>query len=105
MSFGQCLGAVAPFYNLILSVIVLFFFLQLFKVSKKWDIVKPWVLLFTAFVIYVLEEILTILRSNGVLQTPRVWNGFFEMAMIALFIYVLLSELERFHHRDTHGKR
>ncbi len=104
MSFGVCLGSVAPFYNLILSVVALLFFLRLFKVST----IKPWVFLFCAFLIYVVEELLTIVRQHGIIPIPRLWNGFFEMAIISLFIYVLLSEMERLSDKRSEkrsGKR
>ena len=92
--FTACLGLVAPYYNLALVVIVILLFIRLFKIDDKNNYTKPWKLLFFAISIFVLEEILTVLKNTGIITIPRIANAFFEMIIISLFIYMLLLQKE-----------
>ena len=92
--FTACLGLVAPYYNLALVVIVILLFIRLFKIDDKNNYTKPWKLLFFAISIFVLEEILTVLKNAGIITIPRIANAFFEMIIISLFIYMLLLQKE-----------
>lgn len=93
MTLTACLGIVAPYYNLVLVLIVVALFIGLFR-TKNEKINKPWKFLFIAVLIYILEEILTVLRAAGLPSLPRVFNGLFEMCMLSLFIYTLLLQKE-----------
>ena len=44
--------------------------------------------------IYIVEEVLTILRATGTITIGRHVNGFFELAIVILFIYTLLEQKE-----------
>jgi len=90
-SLSVCLGLVAPYYNLALVIVVIGLFVRLFK-SKNKEINKPWKFLFAALLIYVVEEVLTVLRAASIVKVPRYVNGFFEMGMVSLFIYMLLKQ-------------
>ena len=92
--FLMALGMVAPVYNLVMAIIVIYLFVRLFQMPNRLVYVKPWKMLFAAFVIYLFEEIFTVLRKVGVLDFPQFVNGLFEMVMIALFIYMLLLQKE-----------
>lgn len=94
MSFADCLGIVAPYYNLVLVLIVLVMFLKLFAIPNKKIFLLPWKLLFFAVVIYIAEEILTVFNYAGILTVPRVLNAIFEFGIIIIFIYVLLLQKE-----------
>jgi len=100
VTIAQTIGQVAPFYNLLIAVVVFLFFVKLFQVSKKPRFVKPWKLLFTAFMLYVVEQVLSILRLQGIFYTPRILNSLFELVIIVLFIYFILAE----HHRCTKNR-
>jgi hypothetical protein len=101
MTLSACLGIVAPYYNLALVIIVVFLFIRLFK-TKNEKLNKPWLFLFLAVLIYILEEVLTVLRAAGLPSLPRVFNGIFEMCMLSLFIYMLLLQKEAI--KKTKGK-
>ena len=95
--FEIALGLVAPIYNLILACIVFYLFIKLFSLPNRLVYLKPWKVLFAAFIVYVVEEILTVLRKTGITNFPT-WftmiNGIFEMIIIGLFIYMLFLQKE-----------
>jgi len=90
-----CLGTVAPYYNLVLVAIVIILFARMFKLPQKKGVyLRPWRYLFIALLVYVAEEFLTITNKLGVTNIPRISTAFFEMIIIALFIYTLLLQKE-----------
>ncbi|MBW2986158.1 hypothetical protein KY333_02195 [Candidatus Woesearchaeota archaeon] len=101
--FFSALGLIAPYYNLILVVILFFLFLKLFATPTKNKSIfqLPWILIFVALVIFIIEELLTILRTAGLLDIPIHINGFFELSMIIIFIYTLFLQKEWI---KRHGK-
>jgi len=95
--FTIALGQIAPYYNLGFVVIAVGLFIQLFRTHatrKSRVYLTPWVLIFCAVCIFILEEVFTILRSVGVLNIPAHINGYFELVIISLFIYSLLLQKE-----------
>src|SRR3989338_4001631 len=98
----QALGIVAPWYNLAMVAVVIILFIHLFRTHRKTHLghIKPWVLLFVAVLVYVAEAVFTVLRSSQVFDLPHHVNGYFELVMIALFIYALLSEKEYLRLRE-----
>ncbi len=92
---GIALGMVAPYYNLALVAVVLWLFRLLFKTEPKAKVfLFPWKLLFFAVLIFIAEEILTVLRSTGLIDIPLHINAFFEIVIISVFIYALLLQQE-----------
>lgn len=87
-------GLVAPYYNLILVGVVVWLFIVLFRTSGKAAFMKPWKVLFISLLIYVVEEIITVLRAAGIVKIPIHINGFFELMIVSLFIYALLLQRE-----------
>jgi len=95
VEFGVALGMIAPYYNLALVVIALLLFITLFRTEQKAKVfLFPWKLVFFALLIYIVEELLTILRIWGIIDIPVHINGFFELAIVATFIYALLLQKE-----------
>ena len=92
--FTQALGLVAPYYNLVLVAIVVYLFIKLFKTSVQPKTMLPWKVLFAALLVYIVEEVLTVLRYMEIINIPRHINGFFELIIIISFIYALLSQKE-----------
>ena len=92
--FEIALGMVAPFYNLVLAAIAMFLFMKLFSSPNRLVYLKPWKVLFAAFIIYIIEELFTVLRNIGVADLPVILNGIFEMVIISLFIYMLFIQKE-----------
>ncbi|MBW2972979.1 hypothetical protein KY346_01150 [Candidatus Woesearchaeota archaeon] len=92
--FFSALGLIAPYYNLVLVVVLFYMFLKLFAtpVKNKKAFQKPWTLIFVALLIFIVEEVLTVLRTAGLLNIPAHINGFFELGMIILFIYTLFLQ-------------
>ena len=92
--FALALGLVAPYYNFVFVVITLYLFIKLFKTEIKPRVLFPWKILFAALIIFILEELLTVLRAQHVVNIPIHINGFFELGIITLFIYTLLKQKE-----------
>ena len=91
--YTECVGYIAPFYNLALVLIVVFMFIKLFLTPNKKIYLKPWKMLFYALLIYVFEEILTVLDASGFAINILVYPVL-EMAIITCFIYMLLIQKE-----------
>lgn len=98
---ASCFGIVAPYYNLILVVIVIIQFMKLFSLKSKKAYLKPWKIFFAAILIYVVEEIFVILESLNIVNISNLIFPFLEMIIITLFIYMLL--LQR-NYVETTGK-
>ena len=92
--FTIALGAVSPYYNLVFALIALYLFLKLLKTkpASKRIFLTPWKLILLALLIYLVEEIITVLRAAGFISIPIHINGFFELAIISIFIYTLLVQ-------------
>lgn len=88
---GKCIGTAASYYNIVFVVIAILLFIKLLKIPTQLY-KRPWKLLFIAVLVYVLEEILTILQGAGIISFPHFIVGFFEMVIILLFVYMLLLQ-------------
>ncbi|MBW2974326.1 hypothetical protein KY366_01280 [Candidatus Woesearchaeota archaeon] len=93
-TLAYCLGRVAPYYNLVLVIIATFLFLKLFKTHNKKTYIKPWELLFAAVLVYVGEEVITVLDMAGLISAPKLVFPLLETVIITLFIYALLLQKE-----------
>ncbi|MCK5282048.1 MAG: hypothetical protein KAK00_01440 [Nanoarchaeota archaeon] len=107
LPFGECLGLVAPYYNLTLVLVVLVLFLKLFSIHNKKVFLLPWKLLFFAVAVYIVEELLTVFIFAGIIVVPRIINAVFEFIIITIFIYFLLIQREYLekNNRDKINKR
>ena len=96
MSLGASLAQAAPLYNLGLVVIALILFYKLFtlRVKDRRVYLLPWKLMFAGLAIFIVEEVLTILRGLEYVTIPIHINGFFEVLIISTFIYALLLQKE-----------
>ena len=85
-------GIVAPYYNLAMVAVVCFLFINLFTtpLKNKKVYLLPWKYIFAAFIIFIIEELITVLRAAGIITIMEHINGFFELIIISLFIYALL---------------
>ena len=92
--FANALGLAAPYYNLALVLIVILLFLRLFRTRNKNAYTLPWKLLFFAVLVYVAEEIVTVIAATGLIHPPKVLFPVFEMIIITTFIYMLLLQKE-----------
>jgi hypothetical protein len=88
------LGIAAPYYNLALVVVIIILFAVLFRTPSAKAFMKPWYLFFICICIFIVEEILTVLRAAGVTVIPQYFNAFFELAIITIFIYIVLLQKE-----------
>lgn len=89
---STCLGLVAPYYNLVLVVIVVILFIKLFKTPNKKAYILPWKFLFFSIFVYILEEVITILELTNVITVSKLLYPLFEMIIITLFIYMVLLQ-------------
>ncbi len=95
VEFGVALGMIAPYYNMVLVLVALLLFTRLFKTEAKAKVyLFPWILVFVALLVYVLEEVITILRALGLIDIPVHINGFFELVIVSVFIYALLLQMQ-----------
>jgi hypothetical protein len=89
---AESAGLIAPYYNLAFVIIVVILFIKLFQIKTKKVYNKPWMLLFAAICIFIVEEIMTVLSALNLISFPQYVFGLFEMAMVTLFIYMLLLQ-------------
>ena len=89
-----CLGIVAPYYNLALVIVVILLFLKLFSIKTKRIYILPWKILFFALLIYVFEEIVTVLAMSNIIVVFPLMFPVLEMVIITSFIYMLLLQKE-----------
>lgn len=92
MALGESFGVVAPYYNLVFVVVVIILFIYLLRIKNKKIYTKPWILLFIAIGVFIVEEVMTVLRSAGLISFPAFVFGIFEIIIISLFIYMLLVQ-------------
>jgi hypothetical protein len=93
VDLGVALGMIAPYYNLVMVLVALLLFTKLFKTEPKAKVyLFPWILIFFALLVFVLEEIITVIRAAGLIDIPIHINGFFELVIVAAFMYALLLQ-------------
>lgn len=97
----ECLGLSAQLYNMAFVVIVIVLFVILFRIKNKKRFITPWKFIFAALCTYIVEQVASILNSNGVLQVPKILFPLLEMAIISLFIYALLTQKEHLKNRKV----
>src|SRR5574341_55179 len=97
MSLALSLAEAAPIYNLGLVIVAVFLFIKLFTtpVRDKRVYLMPWKLLFFALLVFIVEEVITVLRQMEVINIPKHINGFFEIIIICTFIYTLILQQAR----------
>ena len=95
VELGVALGMVAPYYNLAMVAVVIWLFITLFNTQPRAKVfLYPWRLVFLSVLLFVIEELLTVLRANGVIDIPIHINALFELVIISIFIYALLLQQE-----------
>ena len=99
--FYNCLGLVAPYYNMVLVVIVVILFINLFRRSDKKTFIMPWKFLFFAICVYVVEEIATIMASANLIILHGLINVILETIIVTLFIYMILIQREYVKNEKT----
>jgi hypothetical protein len=94
-NFYVALGMVAPLYNLAFVVVAIILFIVLFRTPSKKAFMQPWYFLFVCILLFVVEEVITVLRNAGFITfIPQYTNSFFELGIIILFIYLVLLQKE-----------
>lgn len=89
---STCLGLVAPYYNLVLVAIVVILFIKLFKTPNKKAYILPWKFLFFSILVYILEEVITILELTKIITVSKLVYPLLEMIIITSFIYMILLQ-------------
>ena len=92
MTLADSLTVAAPYYNLVMGLVVIYLFIRLFQDPGKRGYLGPWKWLCVAVLIYIVEEVITALRQLGLVTIQRHINGFFELAIIIIFIYAVLLQ-------------
>ena len=101
---------VAPYYNLLFVLVVVFLFIKLFREKTSRTFMMPWELLFMIICIYIFEEVLTVLRMAGIISIPIHINGFFELAISILGLYMIFVQKKHIKktyevHHEAHKKK
>ncbi|MBN2111826.1 hypothetical protein JW707_01875 [Candidatus Woesearchaeota archaeon] len=94
VDFYNALGMTAPYYNLAFVVVTVWLFTVLFRYQNKKTFMKPWYLLFVCLCLFIVEEVITVLRAAGLTLIPHHINAFFELGIIIIFVYLLLLQKE-----------
>lgn len=96
MTLTESLAQVAPLYNLAFVAIAIILFISLFtmRIKERKVYMLPWKIIFFALCVYIVEEVLTVLRYQEIINIPKHINGFFELMIIISFIYALLLQRE-----------
>jgi hypothetical protein len=95
VTFADGMNLAAPIYNLALAAIVVFMFIKLFRTRPVLPVyMTPWHYMFGVICVFILEEIITVLRATGVFVIEAYINGFFELVIVSLLIYLLLLQRE-----------
>lgn len=89
-----CLGLVAPYYNLVLVIIVVLLFIKLFKTPNKNIFILPWKFLFAAIFVYIIEETITIVEGHAIISPPAYLFPLLETVIVTLFVYMCLIQKE-----------
>lgn len=88
-----CLGIVALYYNIFIGLVFGAACLWLFHITDEKKVyIRPWKYLFLSGAAYLLEEIFVLLRIHNILITPNYLDGFFGIAVVTCFIYMLLLQ-------------
>jgi len=80
---------ILPTLNIILAVAIMVYFIRLFFLPKRLIYMPPWQLIFTAFFLYIIEEVMTIARSSNLVQYPLTVHRVLELLIIVLFLQAL----------------
>ena len=67
-------------------------FVKFLKKPSKLIYKKPWMILFIALWVYIVEEVSNILDKLGVFHLPEIIYPLFAMVIITSFIYMLLLQ-------------
>ena len=93
-NIGVCLGFIAPYYNLLLVIVVVGMFIRLLTMPKKQVFRRPWEFLFAGICVYIVEEIITVIEMAGYYDFPAFIFPMLETIIITMFIYMLLIQKE-----------
>jgi len=102
VNLGIEFGMVAPYYNLFFVLIVIILFIKLFREKTPRTFIMPWHLLFAIICIYIIEEVLTVLRKAALISIPMHINGFFELAIAILGVYLLFVQKDHIKKNYIH---
>jgi hypothetical protein len=91
MATAECIGIAAQYYNLALVVLVLILYLSLLKLPAGKVFILPWKYIFLSLLVYVIEQVLSILNTTGVMPVDPLVFPMLEFVIITIFIYTLLT--------------
>ena len=91
---STAIALAAPYYNLALFLIAIILFVRLIPRATKRTYIVPWNILFIATIVFLIEQTLTILRQLGLLYSPVHINGFFQLVIASLLVYLLFLQKE-----------
>jgi hypothetical protein len=90
MATAECIGIAAQYYNLALVIVVLILYLKLLKLPSGKIYILPWKYIFLSLLVYVIEQVLSILNTAGAIAVSALVFPMLEFVIITIFIYTML---------------
>lgn len=91
MATAECIGIAAQYYNLALVVLVIILYIALLRLPAGKVFIKPWKYIFLSLCVYVIEQVLSILNTTGIMLIDPLIFPTIEFVIITIFIYTLLT--------------
>jgi len=92
---AEAINIASPYYNLAMVAIIVFLFVRLFKVRAGSHVyMQPWRVMFWVILVFIVEEITTVLRAAGIISLDVYINGYFELVIVSLVVYLLLLQYD-----------
>ena len=90
---AHSIGQVAPLYNLALVTVVVILLVVLLRKKTKLSLFA-WKVMFFIVMVYVMEEILTVLHKFSIIYVPRITMAILELVMLTTFLFMVLNQRE-----------
>ncbi len=96
MSIPLLLQSVLPRLNLLLvAFLIALFSIMLSRRPDNVTYTRPWKVMFIALIIFVIEEVITVMRLADIISYRHLMvHGFLEMGIIFCVIYLFLEQKE-----------
>jgi hypothetical protein len=96
MAIAELLQTVLPRLNLLLvAFLIALFSIMLSRKPDSQTYTKPWKVMFIALILFVVEEVITVMRLADIISYRLLTiHGFLEMGIIFCVIYMFLEQKE-----------
>jgi len=81
-----------PLVNLVIALVIIFLFTRFFYLPHRLHHVRPWKIIFIALLIWLIEEVLTIMDSFGVFHMNLLIGRGIELVIIILVLHAVFLQ-------------